>query len=362
MSKNSLFTPLENTLPGMVLKERWLVGKTIGKGLHGSTGGCFSITFECTDQHSAKSVFLKVVDVIGATQRYSDQMEVADILVKIGEEHKFESFLMDECAQARMSRVVVCLDHGAVTDLGFRGPVLFLVFELAKGDAHKIRSTTPSLADSNISDKWWLETLHHVAVGLNQLHQRAIAHQDVKPSNVLFFEKRIAKVADLGRAVKRGVSSSNLNKNGDIQHSPPELFYGYRPAEWATRYFSTDLYMLGNLLYIHFSGGETATASLFSHLEWEFIPEPYGPYNGTFNNVLPALEEAFGRIVIDFRNHFVMHLPENVAEQLTTIFTCLCQPNPEKRGDPKDHQTKYGRRFSVERFINRFRRARLLLP
>lgn len=362
MSNNTLFTPLEKTLPGMVLKERWLVGKPIGKGLHGSTGGYFSITFECTDQNSGKSVFLKVVDVIGATQRYSNQMEVADILVKIGEEHKFESFLMDECAEARMSRVVVCLDHGAVTDPGFQGPVLFLVFELAKGDTHKFRSTTPSLADSNVSDKWWLETLHHVAVGLNQLHQRAIAHQDVKPSNVLFFEEQIAKVADLGRAVKRGVSSSNLAKNGDLQHSPPELFYGYRPSEWGARYFSVDLYMLGNLLYTHFSGGETATVSLFNRLEREFIPAPYGFYDGTFNDVIPALEEAFGRIVLDFKDHFVIHLPENVADQLTTIFSNLCQPNPEKRGDPKDHQAKHGRRFSTQRFISRFRRARLLLP
>ena len=43
-------------------------------------------------------------------------------------------------------------------------------------------------------------TLHHIAVGLQQLHGEGIAHQDLKPSNVLFFETFGAKLADLGCA------------------------------------------------------------------------------------------------------------------------------------------------------------------
>jgi serine/threonine protein kinase len=209
------FSNLESVLPGTTLNGRWTVGRPT-KATPGQTGGCFSITFECADVQSGKPVFLKVVDVNSAIMNYSNTMPIPDIMIKIAEEHKFESNLMNECKEARLHRVVVGLDHGAVQVTGFSGPVLFLVFELAKGDTHKVKSTTPALARGLESDRWWLETLHHVSTGLHHLHQKAIAHQDVKPSNILFFDQAGAKVADLGRSVKKGVLSSNLRKNGDL--------------------------------------------------------------------------------------------------------------------------------------------------
>lgn len=359
MNTPPIFNNLETLLTGTVLKDKWLVGKS-AKKTPGQTGGCFSITFECTDIKLRKSVFLKVVDVNSAIINYSRTMSIPDIMIKIAEEHNFESNLMDECKEARLHRVVVGLDHGAVQIPGFSGPVLFLVFELADGDTHKMKSITPALNDRLTSDKWWLETLHHVSTGLNQLHQKTIAHQDVKPSNILFFDSMGAKVADLGRAVKKGVTSSNLGKNGDPIHSPPELFFGIRPTEWETRYLAVDLYMLGNLLYFHFSGGLTATAGLITRLEPTF--NPYNGYRGTFQNAIPALEEAFGRVVMDFRKDLVGHLPVIAADELTSILKELCQPDPEKRGHPKDKLIKHGPKFSTYRYISRFNRTSRLLP
>jgi serine/threonine protein kinase len=353
-----VFANLEAMLPGTLLHGRWLVGNPT-KRTPGQTGGCFSITFECTDQNSKKPVFLKVVDVNSAIMSYSQTMSIPDIMIKIADEHNFESSLMDECKESNLRRVVVGLDHGSVQIPAFTGPVLFLVFELASGDTHKVRSITPALANGLDSDKWWLETLHHVTTGLHQLHQKAIAHQDVKPSNILFFDQMGAKVADLGRAVKKGAPSSNLRKNGDPIHSPPELFFGVRPAEWGTRYLAVDLYMLGNLLYFHFSGGMTATCELLNRLEPTF--NPFSGYKGTFQDAVPALEDAFGRVLVEFRNSLVNHLPAKIADELTSILKELCQPDPEKRGHPKDRQTTHGQKFSTYRYINRFNRARLLL-
>lgn len=360
MTTTSLFSGIENILPGQVINERWKVGAKSSSTDPNSTGGFFSVTFDCTDLTTGKPVFLKVVDVLKAINLYSSEMSISDVLLKIGEEHKFESNLMNECKEARLRRVVVALDSGDTRIPNYEGPVMYLVFELAKGDTHKIRDIAPELSARGYSDKWWLDTLHCVATGLNQLHSKMIAHQDVKPSNILFFERLEAKVADLGRAVKRGQNSSTLKKNGDRNHSPPEVLYGMRATEWGVRYLSVDLYMLGNLLYFHFSSGMPVTHAILDRLEPVFCP--FRNPGVRFADALPALQEAFGRVVLDFRENLVGHLPAKVADGLTTILVELCQPDPEKRGHPRDHAIKHGPTFSTVRYISRFKGLRHLIP
>src|SRR6266851_917241 len=52
----------------------------------------------------------------------------------------------------------------------------------ADGDVRKHLSPTQSL-----DIVWILRCLHHIATGLHQLHSAKVAHQDLKPSNVLAF-------------------------------------------------------------------------------------------------------------------------------------------------------------------------------
>lgn len=52
------------------------------------------------------------------------------------------------------------------------------------------------------------------------LHGLDIAHQDLKPSNVL-------PIA------------------GDPTYAPPELLYNYVPADWNVRRYACDVYLLG---------------------------------------------------------------------------------------------------------------------
>ena len=54
--------------------------------------------------------------------------------------------------------------------------------------------------------------MHHIATGLFQLHSAAVAHQDLKPSNVLVFDHSISKVADLGSASVKG--KVNVHETG----------------------------------------------------------------------------------------------------------------------------------------------------
>lgn len=72
---------------------------------------------------------------------------------------------------------------------------------------------------------WLLRSLHHVATGLYQLHSARVAHQDLKPSNILVFDKKLSKVSDLGSASIREVPSPRDEAPfaGDSTYAPPEV-------------------------------------------------------------------------------------------------------------------------------------------
>jgi serine/threonine protein kinase len=103
-----------------------------------------------------------------------------------------------ECRNRKLSKVVCAIDDGIVTVDADNplGRVPYLILELAESDVraelekHKRFDTAMAL-----------RTLHHVAVGLDQLHRNGISHQDLKPSNVLLFQNKVSKVGDLGSAV-----------------------------------------------------------------------------------------------------------------------------------------------------------------
>jgi eukaryotic-like serine/threonine-protein kinase len=71
-----------------------------------------------------------------------------------------------------------------------------------------------------------LRWLHHVATGLQQLHFSEIAHQDVKPANILVMADRTAKIGDMGRAHRRAVPMNYLKQERDRTYAAPELLYG----------------------------------------------------------------------------------------------------------------------------------------
>ena len=85
-----------------------------------------------------------------------------------------------------MSRVVTAIADGSVTvNIGGTSEVVqYLIFEKADGDARSFLN-----ASSAFDLAWSLRALHHVTVGLRQMHQSRMAHQDLKPSNVLLFGK-----------------------------------------------------------------------------------------------------------------------------------------------------------------------------
>jgi serine/threonine protein kinase len=258
----------------------------------------------------------------------------------------FERDLVRACTDRRMPNVVQVLDEGSITVPG-GGPVPrvnYLIFELADGDIRRIMQLS-----TDLDAAWAFQSLKDIALGLTQLHADGIAHQDLKPSNVLGV-KGTYKVGDLGRASRRSAAGpfDALRFAGDPHHVTPEQMYGFELAEWDARRRAVDLYHLGGLLLFLLTG-VSASAALYSHLAPAHLPPPWGTWGGTFDQVVVHLREATGRITDSIPTFSDTQLRDSIV----TRFVELCDPDPRTRGHPKNHDG-VGSPYSLERYVSHF--------
>lgn len=302
------------------------------------TGGNFSAGYIV--EREGKKGFLKALDFARALRAADPAKE----LQKLTEAFNFERLILDLCRQNSMSRVVQALEDGSVTvdPNNPAGIVQFLVFELADGDIRKQLQF-----DKSLDLAWKLRTLHNAATGLQQLHAREIAHQDVKPSNVLSFGADGSKLADLGRAAEKTQNPPHFAYcvQGDPCYAPPELLYNHAPADWNERRFGCDAYLLGSLVVFLFTGAST-TGLLMARLPANKRPSEW---KGDFADVLPELRSAFNEILQAISSD----LPEQFRDQLLTLIRRLCDPDPHVRGHPA-LRAQQGNPFQMERFISEF--------
>jgi serine/threonine protein kinase len=195
---------------------------------------------------------------------------------------------------------------------------------------------------------WRLRTLHQIATGLFELHRSEIAHQDVKPSNVVHFPGDEFKLTDLGRSICKTVLcpyETDLYA-GDRAYAPPELVYGYKPPDWIQRRFGCDAYLMGSMVVYLFCGVGT-TALLISELDPSFRPNKWG--DGFFA-VLPHLGNAFGKVL----NRIETEVSNSqIREDITSTVRYLCEPDPGKRGHPSN-RSRRETQYSLERFVALF--------
>jgi eukaryotic-like serine/threonine-protein kinase len=197
---------------------------------------------------------------------------------------------------------------------------------------------------------WIFRTLHHVVAGLQQLHGNDIAHQDVKPSNVLVFrESEGRKLADLGRAWCAGHNPPHNNYvvAGDKTYAPPELLYGFVPPDERSRRFGCDVYHLGSMV-VFFFARFGMTSLLISELHPDFWP---GRWTGTYQQLLPHLQDAFAKVLMKFRDT----VDTKFQAEVTEIVRQLCSPDPGFRGHPKN-RSRFGNQYSLERYVAQFDR------
>ncbi len=317
----------------------------IGNSTTNGTGGNFTIAYRVRGKNGEKA-FLKALDYSGAMSNPNQSR----ILYAMSSAYLFECNVLEKCGQQNLDRVVRALKTGAVIvdEPGNEGQVEYIIFELAEGDVRKhIKGFT-----EKFDTAWRLRSLHHIATGLKQLHSNNIAHQDLKPSNVLVFDKNVSKLADLGRASFQGHTPKHdeFPVAGDPSYAPLDLAYGFVLPDWNARRLGCDFYHLGCMVVFFFTG-VSMTALTLKYLD-ESFHSPYfnGTYLGNYEDVLPYVRKAFDEAVEEFGNQ-VADL--TLRDKLTQIVRQLCEPDITLRGHPKN-RSKGGNSFSLERYITIF--------
>ena len=221
-------------------------------------------------------------------------------------------------------------------------PVPYLLFEMADCDIRAYMDLSGKLDLA-----WALRMLHQVSKGLQQLHGADIAHQDLKPSNVLVFQGLISKLADLGRSAHPDYDPphNSFVIPGGYGYAPPELLYGYTDPDFNQRRFGCDTFLLGNIVLFSFTR-QTMSSVLFSFVSRQHRRPQW---TDSYIAVLPYLQEAFNQALDSVRNA----LPPEVRDEILRVLRQLCEPDFTKRGHPLNN---FGGRnsYSLERYITKF--------
>lgn len=327
-------------LEGVRLDGNWIVGPANAADAV-QTGGVFSVTYPVSRGDGVQG-FLKVLNLAQALA--SD--DVIDTLSRLTAEFAAERDLCEMCGTKRLSRVVAAITHGEVKVPGFLiNTVPYIIFELATHDVRVALSQA-----KKIDDVIKLEYAHSLATGVRQLHRIGVAHQDIKPSNILVFpevsNRAVGKIADLGRAYREDAESPHDHEliPGDRSYAPPEQQYRHRFEEIAVRRFAADLYQLGGLITFLFTGrtmNAFLTINLAKQHRWAY-------YGDTYESVLPYLDEAYDSALQQIGSE----LPAVIAVQLKGTIRYLCEPDASLRGHPAARRQPHGPNFALERTVS----------
>ena len=178
-----------NDLEGKTLKSGWKVTKKF-KAKPGSSGGNFSVCYS-TEKEDGEKGFLKAINVL--TFLNDDDVDLPMAMAEALNTFNFEKHILEKCRENNLNKISKLLDAGSENLDGYLiKNVNYLIFEKANSDVREFINYT-----NQIDFTWKLRSLHNIAVGIKQLHNHEISHQDIKPSNVFVFENEVSK---LGRS------------------------------------------------------------------------------------------------------------------------------------------------------------------
>jgi len=325
-----------DALLGLTVGGQWrVVEKQVGPPR--ATGGNFSVGY-IVENASGQRAFLKALDYSRALQ----SPDPARALQALTEAYNFERDVLQKCAG--LSRVVTAVADGSVSvSLNGKSEVVqFLIFEKADGDVRSLLTI-----NTKFDTAWSLRALHHVSTGLYQMHRRRMAHQDVKPSNILRFGTSSCKIGDVGRAWQHGVPAphENLVCAGDPGYAPPELLYNHVESDSNVRRLGCDCYLLGSMVLFFFAN-VAATPAILAKMLPSLQP---AAWTDSYSRVLPFVRNAFDIVAAQF----AAGLSADLKTELPTIFRQLCDPDPNLRGHPAD-RASIGNSYSLQRYVGKF--------
>lgn len=330
MAINQVFAAYD--LVGKTLDGKWKVTKQLTKS---GTGGNFSVCYLV--KYNGREYFLKALDF----SSISHSLNFVDGMSAIMNEFRYERDLSNYCRDRHVNKVVIIAGSGEILFPDYViGNVAYLVFEKADCDVRKFMdiSKTTDVA-------WCFKSLKDIAIGLKNLHNVGVSHQDLKPSNILVFNKE-SKISDLGRSMCVNIDGpyNDWIYSGDQTYAPIEVFYRYTcTKEWHLKNYMTDCFLLGNLITFYLTGC-TITALMGNYLPSNLSPRVY---KGSFKAIESNLLDAFQNVLDRVENS----LPDVVDKQrVIRMVKSLCYPIPERRGHPKAVKSREAN-YDLQRYI-----------
>lgn len=332
-----------HNLLNRTLKTGWFVKQKPERDSNQS-GSNFSVGYIV--EKEGQTCFMKAFDFAGflavaIPKDGEDEINVVDVMNEMTNAFIYERDLSKHCKNKHVTKVSFVKESGQESVSGYSLPfVPYLIFDLAEGD---IRKTLDFSIDLDYA--WLFNSLHDVGVGLMQLHKIEVAHQDLKPSNVLVFQTE-SKLGDLGRSICKDLDGPYSKRiyTGDFTYAPPEIWYRFYERDWTKRVFATDCYMLGSLVVFYFSG-ISMSALLRKHMPNNFGWENWS--GTTHTELFHYLENSFAHALNEFEKNISK---EEFKKELRQLVQYLCNPFPEKRGHPKNINSR-GNNYSMERFV-----------
>lgn len=317
-------TTYKHNLLGITLPSGWMITQQIPRAAD-ATGGNFGVGYIAT--RNGETAFVKAIDFVQAMSSTDPAQALADMT----NDALFEKNVLEYCTAKGMSHVLRFLGSEYVmmnpNDLMSR--VLCIVMEVGDRDLRRERSMV-----ANPSCVWTLKVMSDIALALSQLHSGGIAHQDLKPSNVIAVSNRqpnyqVMKIGDLGRVTRQGVKGpfDNHYWPGDPSYPPPEIWYGYSPSDWNDKREAADAYMLGSIL-VFLCTGVTLQTLVVPLIPYQYHPENWG---GAFDKDLIPVLLHFHSVVLETKVRPTL-MPE-IADELMKIANELTHPDPKTRGD-----------------------------
>ncbi len=274
-------------------------------------------------EKDGKQRFMKVMDINEHIRHLEPGESRADVFKRVLNQYTYERDVCNLCKGKHLSNVTIVLDAGEESlDDNVYVPMYYLVFEKADGDV------IDAMEDSAKLDfAWRLRSLHSVAVGLQQLHTAGITHEDIKPSNILTFDKKqTTKVGDLGCSTCETIHSPFEEDPfpGDHNYAPPERSYHYHIEDLRLSKRLTDCYLLASLITYYITG------TSLNALIMQYMPETHKPdvFSGTFHDVKNYLDVAFSNALESLRADIPY---KEIEDIIIGIVRQLGDPDPNRR-------------------------------